>query len=107
MADEFCPEETRPLVRAWIWFWYNDTTRLLLILLPGHLLLTLPLLYWLGLSGESLKNGAIALIAAGYFWAFLHNDYTQLHRIGLSTNRKPLRPKNPLADIDRIPPPLT
>lgn len=107
MAEDFCEEETRPLVRAWIWFWYNDVTRLLLILLPGHLLLTLPLLYWLGFTGESLRTGTSLLIATGYFWAFIDNDYSQLHRIGLSVYRKPLRPKKPLADIDCIPPTLT
>ncbi|MNR71337.1 hypothetical protein D3C71_19520 [compost metagenome] len=83
--------ERRKLVRAWIWFWYNDLTRLLLVLSGGHLALTGPLLWLLGLREEALRTGVIAAYVVVVVWALLDNDYTNLHRIGLDTQRRPLK----------------
>lgn len=76
---------------AWIWFWFNDWTRLLIVGLGGHLLFFIPLLYALGVQGESLRSAAIGLYIAVFGWAMVDNDYTNLHKIGLDVYRSPLK----------------
>jgi len=96
MACACIAPEKRPLVRAWIWFWYNDVTRLGLMLgLPIPLVLLGA--YSLFGPGEYLRNVAIFSYLLGLGWAMLDNDYTQLERIGLDVYRKPLRRTEPPA----------
>lgn len=91
------PLETRRLVRAWIWFWYNDITRTC-VLMGLHLPFVLLGSYALFGPGEYLRNVAIGAYLAVFFWAMVDNDYTQLERIGLTVYRKPLRrPETPAA----------
>ena len=85
--------ETNKFIRAWIWFWYNDITRVC-ILLGLHLILTIPLLILVGVSGESLKTIVMAQYVFMIVWAVADNDYSNLNRIGLSVNRKPLKEIN-------------
>lgn len=82
-------QETRKLVRAWIWFWYNDVTRLA-VLLGVPAVLAAVVLAWLGVDGEARKSGVLATYVVGLIWALLDNDYSQLNRIGLSVYRRPL-----------------
>lgn len=84
-------QETNKLNRAWIWFWYNTTTRFLLVLLPGHFIFTIPLLAYFSVDGEIIRNFAIFSYVLVIILAMCDNDYTNLNRIGLDTNRKPLR----------------
>ena len=83
-------QEARRLHRAWIWFWFNDWTRLLVVGLGGHLLLFIPVLYVFGVQGEALRSAAMGLYIAVFGWAMVDNDYTQLHKIGLDVYRRPL-----------------
>lgn len=76
-------------MRAWIWFWFNDITRL--VFLCG---LHVPLLV-LGcyaVFGPGVYLNQVAFWSYGVFfcWAMLDNDYTQLERIGLDVYRRPL-----------------
>lgn len=82
-------QETRKIVRAWIWFWYNDVTRLA-VLLGVPAILAAVVLAWLGVDGEARKNGVLATYVACFMWALLDNDYSQLNRIGLTVYRRPL-----------------
>ena len=88
-------QETNKLKRAWIWFWYNDITRLLLIMFPGHLIFLLPILHWIGVRGEELGACAVILYIIGFVWAVADNDYTNLHRIGLTVYREPMKSTAP------------
>ena len=83
-------EETRPLVRAWIWFWYNDITRMLL-LVGLHLPVVLLATYAIFGPGEYLRDVAVAAYMLTFCVMLVDNDYTQLRRIGLDVNRQPLR----------------
>ncbi len=83
-----------PVHRAWIWFWFNDWTRLLVVGLGGHLLLFIPLLYALGVQGEALRSASIGLYLAILGWAMVDNDYTNLNKIGLDVYRRPLKNKS-------------
>jgi RsiW-degrading membrane proteinase PrsW (M82 family) len=80
------------LRHAWIWFWYSDATRLLLVLLPGHFVVTLPLGYALGMR-EGLRDWAVFTYVAGFVWAMSDSDFTRLEEIGLDAHRRPLRRK--------------
>ena len=80
------------LRHAWIWFWYSDWTRLFVVLLPSYFVIVLPMLYALGVQGETLRETAIALYLGVFGWAMLDNDYTRLEEIGLDAYRKPLAP---------------
>ncbi len=92
MSDSIVLQEHRKLVRAWIWFWYNDVTRLLGVMFGLHLVVVLPVLMALGLQGENLRHGVVGAYVFVLAWAFLDNDYSQLRRIGLDEYRKPLNP---------------
>ena len=86
--------ETNPFIRAWIWIWYNVTFRILFVLMPGHFLLTLPLLKYLGVEGEHIKIFAQWSYAAFFIWGMYDNNFDRnLRRIGLDYNRKKLRPE--------------
>ena len=82
-------QETRKFVRAWIWFWYNDVTRLA-VLLGVPAILAAVVLAGLGVDGEARKNGVLATYVAFFMWALLDSDYSQLNRIGLTVYRRPL-----------------
>lgn len=86
--------ERNKLKRAWIWLWYNNVTRLLFVLVPSYLVLLIPALLHAGASGYTLKFAIAASYSLVSLWAMLDNDYTNLERIGLDVNRRPL-PKAP------------
>jgi hypothetical protein len=84
--------ETNRFKRAWIWFWYSNATRLLLVLLPTYFVVLLPALAQLGLDVDQQRAIATITYLALLSWAIKDNDYTQLERIGLDVNRRPLGP---------------
>lgn len=91
-------QEQNPLKRGWIWFWYNDTTRLLGVLLPSYFAVLLPLLLWLGLPAAYMRETVSLVYILVVAWAMIDNDYTNLNRIGLDAYRRPLNQnwkKNP------------
>lgn len=75
----------------WIWFWYNDIVRFILPLFGLHLVLTLAGLHFTGLltvlESETIKGILIAQYLFVFLWALADNDYTQLNKIGLTTER--------------------
>lgn len=86
--------ETNPVIRAWIWLWYNVTFRIVFVLIPGHFLLTLPLLRYLGVEGEHLKDFAQFSYAAFFIWGMYDNNFDRnLRRIGLDYNHMKLKPE--------------
>ncbi len=87
-------QERRPLVRAWIGFWYNDTTRLLcLVGLP--LLPLAGVLALLGIDGVWRERLTLGAYGALFVWMFLDNDYSRLRHIGLDEYRNPLKASEP------------
>lgn len=84
-------QETNKLKRAWIRFWYNDITRVFLVMFPGHFLFTWPVLQYLGASGEVIKNFAILSYMVVFLLGMIDNDYTNLYRIGRDVNGRPLK----------------
>lgn len=89
MSNSQLPIEHRRLVRAWIWFWYCDATRLA-VLLGVHVPLVLLGFYAVGGPSEYQHTVAFWAYAVVFGWALLDNDYTQLERIGLDVYRRPL-----------------
>ena len=85
--------EKNKLKRAWIWFWYNTTTRFLVILIPTYFVLLIPALIALGVPGEHMRHWLTFIYLAGFGWAVVDNDYENLYRIGLDTERRPMSPK--------------
>jgi len=82
-------EETNRLKRFWIWLWYNDATRLLIILgVP-----VIPVVVLAGVlfgPGEYLRPVAMSAYVFTFGWAFIDNDYSNLRRIGMDEYRKKL-----------------
>lgn len=76
--------------RWWIWFWYNDITRLVFVALGGNLLITIPILMYLGVAGEVLRQIVLAQYILVMFWAVADNNYSNLRKIGLDEYRRPL-----------------
>jgi hypothetical protein len=87
--------ETRWLVRAWIWFWYNNTTRFLVVLFPSYFVIVVPLLQFLGLEGEAFRRTLALVYLAVFAWAVKDNNYSNLERIGLNVDRRPLEKASP------------
>jgi hypothetical protein len=85
---------------AWIWFWYWDLSRLLLVLFPGHFLLTLPVMWWFHLDGQTIKNALSVSYVLVLGIAMVDNDYEQLNRIGLDVYRRPLSAGASAPDAD-------
>lgn len=77
----------------WIWFWYNDYTRFIIVLFGGHLIVLIPILAAFGLDGYTIKTISMWAYIIVFFWAMLDNDYSNLNKIGLDVYRKPLKPK--------------
>lgn len=79
--------EKNRLKRAWIWIWYNDVTRICVLMgLP-----VIPLIFVIAIvfgHGEYLR--ILALVAYGVLvgWAMIDNDYSNLRRIGMNEYRK-------------------
>ena len=79
--------ETNKFIRAWIWFWYNDITRLCIIL-------GLPVIPVIAVVAAVFGPGEYLRTVAGFTyififgWALLDNDYSNLRRIGMDEHRK-------------------
>jgi hypothetical protein len=83
--------EPNQFIRWWIWIWYNDITRLFFVMFGGILLLIVPLLIFVGVTGEWLKQCTIFSYLGVVVWAMVDNDYSNLNRIGLDVHRHPLK----------------
>ena len=76
-----------PIERAWIWFWYNDATRLLM-------LIGVPVVPVVALCavvfgpGEYLRAVALATYGGLVGWALVDNDYSKLRKIGRDEYRR-------------------
>lgn len=79
-------ERLHPLHKAWIWLWYNDITRLM-VLIGVPVIPVLVLSYYVFGPGEYLRLLAGASYIVFFCWAMLDNDYSNLRRIGLDEFR--------------------
>ena len=79
--------------KAWIWFWYNDMTRIFLVLFPSYFVILIPLLLWFGVSGEMLGKTLGIVYLYIFAWAAIDSDYSKLEKIGLDVWRRPLGKK--------------
>ena len=79
--------ETNKFKRAWIWFWYNDITRVCILMgLP-----VMPTVFAVGFffgAGEYLRVVAMLTYALTFGWVMFDNDYSNLRRIGMNEYRK-------------------
>lgn len=81
--------ETNKMVRAWIWFWYNDATRIC-IMIGVPIMPALIVSYAIFGPGEYLREVAMATYLLFFGWAMADNDYSNLRRIGLDEHRRKL-----------------
>lgn len=70
------------LLRAWIRFWYSDTWRLFTVLLPGSLIVVVPLLYLVGVPAEYMGKSVAAAYFGIFLWAMGDNDFENRWRVG-------------------------
>ncbi len=74
----------------WIWFWYNTTTRILFVLIPGHFIFSVPLMFYLNVQPELFKDILIFSYIFVITIAIIDNDFSKLRKIGLDEYRKKL-----------------
>lgn len=74
----------------WIWLWYNDITRILFVLLPGHFIFSIPLMLYFEVPANYFSDGLVASYVVILLIAMLDNDYSNLRKIGLDEYRKKL-----------------
>lgn len=82
--------ETNKFKRAWIWLWYNDKTRLCVLLGLPTLLIIFILLVVFG-DRDWVRFFAMVHYVGMIYWMLLDNDYSNLRRIGLNEYRKKLK----------------
>ena len=79
--------ETNKFKRAWLWIWYNDITRLCVLL--GLPVLPVIMVCYLAFGpGEYLRTVAGVAYIGFFVWALIDNDYSNLRRIGMNEYRK-------------------
>lgn len=83
-------QEKNKIIRAWIWFWYNDFTRVC-VLLGVPIIPMIAFAFAIFGPGVYLRGVAITTYIVFFGWAFLDNDYSNLRRIGLDEYRKKIK----------------
>ena len=79
-------QEKNKLKITWIWLWYNDVTRILVIFgFPSIIAVAIGRL--LSVDADHLQKIALAVYVFVFFWASVDNDYSNLRRIGLNEYR--------------------
>ena len=67
--------------KAWLRFWFNDYTRMIGVMMGGHLIITGPLIFVILSHFDALEHfrtvGAF-LYSFILIWAILDNDYSKL-----------------------------
>ncbi len=81
--------EINKFKHVWIWFWYNDATRIC-IALGVHLAPIGLLLSLFGADGETIRDTLAVVYIVVLVWAFLDNDYSNLRKIGMDEYRRKL-----------------
>jgi hypothetical protein len=76
---------------CWIWFWYNDITRIFFIIIPSYLFLLIPFLKWIGIPVEYLDEIAVFTYLTVFVLGLMYNDYSQLRKIGMDEYRNKLK----------------
>ena len=82
------------LKKIWIWFWYNDITRLFVVIIPSYFIILIPCLMMLGLTAEIIKYMLCIVYVFVFSWAIIDNDYSNLRKIGKDEYRRPLKEKD-------------
>lgn len=86
-------QETNKFIRLWIWTWYNDYTRLFVVMLPSYFVILIPLLHICGLPDKYMMDTILSIYVIILMMAFCDNDYSNLRRIGLNEYRRKLTPQ--------------
>lgn len=82
-------DELSCYVRWWILFWYNDITRVFLLLGIPSVILYFILWYCFG-TVEYLRDVALWSYILLFVWALFDNDYSNLRKVGFDEYRRPL-----------------
>jgi len=81
--------ETNKFKRAWIWFWYNNFTRICIVMgLP--VLPVVVITYFIFGTTNNLRTVALVTYSIFLVWALIDNDYSNLRRIGMNEYRRKL-----------------
>ena len=78
------------LEHAWIWIWYNDVTRVFVLLGLPVVPIVLIVSVMFG-PGEYLRTVALVTYMLFFVWMVIDNDYSKLRRIGMNEYRKKLK----------------
>ena len=80
------------LHHAWIWFWYRDITRFLVVLIPSYFIILIPFLYWIGIEdSETIKQISTVTYLVVILLSMKFNNYENLYKIGRDINGKKLK----------------
>lgn len=70
--------------KAWLRFWFNDYTRMIGVMMGGHLIITGPWIFGILSYFDALEHfrTVVALLYSFILiWAMLDNDYSKLDRL--------------------------
>ena len=75
---------------AWIWLWYNDITRVFIVLIPTYFVVLIPFMLYIGVPENAFSNILSIVYVIVLVWGVCDNDYSNLRRIGLDEYRRPI-----------------
>jgi len=88
--DEKYPTEMNKFKRWWIWIWYNDITRIFLVMCPIWAVFAVILMAYLKIDFPIIRPVITGLWGILFLLMVTDNDYSNLRRIGLTEYRKPI-----------------
>lgn len=80
--------------KCWIWFWYNEWTRIFFVMIPSYFIILIPILICLGLKEEDIRFVLCIAYIGVFFWGVVDNDFSNLRKIGMDENRRSLKKEN-------------
>lgn len=76
------------LSSAWIWFWYSEKTRIFFVLIPGHFIISIPLMLYFDMPEKFFNDALVSSYIIILIFASIDNDFSKLRKIGLDEHRK-------------------
>lgn len=80
-------QETNKFKRLWIWLWYNDITRLSIMIGLPLIPMAIICIFLFG-GGEYLRYLLLTMYTFLICWMLIDNDYSNLRRIGMNEYRE-------------------
>jgi len=91
--ENYDDKKITKIKKYWIWFWYNEWTRIFIVMIPSYFIFLIPLLMWLDINEKIFRLILCITYVFIFCWAILDNDFSNLRKIDMDEYRRPLKNK--------------